>query len=147
MPDFTARELFTRYQKAMLDWDADALADLYAADGVHEFPLFNPMFPPRLAGREEIRSRYRAAWARAPMRIVEMREIAVHETADPRTIVGEAEYTAQAGGKRFDLAFLVVMRVDGGEIAHLRDYMDALGATVELGRLPALADALARRRD
>lgn len=129
----------------MLAWDPDALAELYATDAVHEFPLFNPAFPRRLAGREEIRRHYRTAWGRSPMRIVELRELAVHETADPRTIIGEAEYTAEAGEKRFDLAFLVVMRAEYGEIAHLRDYMDALGAVVELGRLPALAEALTRR--
>jgi ketosteroid isomerase-like protein len=80
------------------------------------------------------------------MRIQEIREIAFHVTADPQVSVGEAEYTAitTAAAQTFDLSFIVVMRVENGEIIHLRDYMDYLGATVGLNRLPALAKALAK---
>src|SRR5262245_3649770 len=92
----TPRALLARYHQAMLDQSADALAELYAIDGVHEFPLLSPFFPQRLHGREEVRRHYAAVWGAASIRIVEMREIAVHETSDPNVIVGEAEFTAEA---------------------------------------------------
>ena len=128
----------------MLAWDADMLADLYAVDAVHEFPLYLPFGPRRLSGREEIRSHYRMAWANAQMKIQDMREVAFHSTQDPRIFVGEAEYSALATktGQTFDLSFIVVMQVENSEIVRLRDYMDYLGAAVGLGRLTALAKAL-----
>jgi uncharacterized protein len=142
------RALLARYHQAMLGKNADALAELYAVDGVHEFPLLSPFFPQRLNGREEIRKRYGAVWGASPIRIVEIREVAVHETGDPQVIVAEAEFTAEATGtgKTFVLAFAVVMRVEDGLIVHLRDYMDALGAAFALDRLPVLVEALERRR-
>lgn len=140
----TPREVFRAYQQAMLAWDADLLADLYAVDAVHMFPLSSPLGPQRLSGREQIRTYYRLAWGGAPMRIQEIREVAFHVTDNPQVSVAEAEYTAvaTATGKTFDLSFVVVMQVENGEIIHLRDYMDYLGAAVGLGRLPALAKAL-----
>jgi uncharacterized protein len=144
----TARALLARYHGAMLDKNADALAGLYAPDGVHEFPLLSPFFPQRLDGREEIRKHYGAVWGASPIRLLEIREIAVHETRDPQVIVAEAEYTAEStsANKTFDLSFLIVMRVENRLIVHLRDYMDALGAAYALDRLPNLVDALTRRR-
>ena len=87
-------------------------------------------------------------WGRSPIRILDIREIAVHDTQDPHVIVGEAEFTAEAGegGTRFDLSFAVVMRVENGLIVHLRDYMDALGAAYALDRMPVLVEALERRK-
>jgi ketosteroid isomerase-like protein len=132
----------------MLDKNADDLADLYAPDAVHEFPLLSPFFPKRLNGREEIRAHYRAAWGAAAIRLLDIREVAVHETRDPLLIVAEAEYTAlaTASGKSFDLSFLIVMKVEGALIVHLRDYMDALGAAFALDRLPNMIKALESRR-
>jgi len=141
------RALLTRYHRAMLDKNADALAELYAVDAVHEFPLFSPFFPQRLNGREEIRRHYRAVWGTSPFRILDIRDIAIHQTCDPQVIVAEAEFTAESTStnKSFVLAFLIVMRVKDGLIAHLRDYMDALGAAFALDRLPAMVDAIYRR--
>jgi uncharacterized protein len=143
-----ARLLLANYHRAMIDKDADALAELYAINGVHEFPLLSPFFPQRLIGRDEIRKRYAAVWGASPIRILEIREVAVHETTDPQVLVAEAEYTAEAAAKSgtFDLSFLIVMRVEGELIIHLRDYMDSLGAAYALDRLPRLIDALSRRR-
>jgi ketosteroid isomerase-like protein len=142
------RSLLERYHQSMLDKDADALAELYALDGVHEFPLLSPLFPRRLNGREEIRKRYGAVWGSSPIRIREIRQIAIHDTSDPHVIVSEAEYTADAGStdQTFVLSFLIVMHAKEGLIVHLRDYMDTLGAAFALGRLPNLVDGLNRQR-
>ena len=143
----TARELIARYHKAMLDKDAKALADLYAVDGVHEFPLLSPFFPQRLNGRDAVGKHYGAVWNASPIRLLEIREIALHETSDPKVTVSEAEFTAETSeGKSFALAFAIVMHVENGLIVHLRDYMDALGVAYNLGRLDVLVQALERRR-
>jgi uncharacterized protein len=140
--------LLTRYYRAMLDKNADDLADLYSPDAIHEFPLLSPFFPQRLHGREEIRAHYRTAWSAAPIRLLDIREVAVHETRDPLLIVAEAEYTAlaTASGKSFNLSFLIVMKVEVELIVRLRDYMDALGAAFALDRLPSVVRALEARR-
>jgi ketosteroid isomerase-like protein len=142
-----ARTLLGGYYRAMLEKNADALADLYAEHAVHEFPLLTPFFPQRLNGREEIRKRYAAVWGASPIRIVKIRETALHETQDPSTVIAEAEYTAdaQSSGKTFSLSFLVVTRIENNLIVHLRDYMDALGAAFALDRLPNLVEALKRK--
>jgi len=138
------RDVLHLYHQAMLAVSADALADLYAVDGIHEFPLTAPGRPPRYNGREEIRAGYGAAWGASPARVNEIRNVVVHETADPEVIVAEQEVaaTVTTTGQPFTLAFLLVMRVRDGLIVHLRDYMDALGAAHALGRLPAIIAAL-----
>lgn len=142
-----ARDLIARYHQAMLDKDAEALGALYAADGVHEFPLLSPFFPQRLSGREAIARHYGAVWCASPIRILNIRQVAIHDTGDAKVTISEAEFTAETPAQTtFDLAFAIVMRVENGEIVHLRDYMDALGAAYNLGRLDALVGALERRR-
>jgi ketosteroid isomerase-like protein len=142
-----ARALLARYYRAMLDKNADDLAALYAPATVHEFPLLSPFFPQRLKGREEIRAHYGAVWRASPMRLTEVREVAFHETHDPRVVIAEAEYSAVSTSteKSFDLSFLLVMRIEEELIVHLRDYMDALGAAFALDRLPMLVESLSRR--
>jgi ketosteroid isomerase-like protein len=131
----------------MLDLSADALADLYTVDAIHEFPLTAPRRPRRYLGREEIRAGYAAAWGASGARVNEIRNVVVHETADPEVIVSEQEVvaTVTADGRPFVLSFLLVMQVRDGLIVHLRDYMDELGAAHALGRLPVIMAALGQR--
>jgi ketosteroid isomerase-like protein len=132
----------------MLDLDADALADLYASDAIHEFPFTAPGRLRRYEGREEVRAGYRAAWGASPIRLDEITNVVVHETTDPEVIVAEQEAvgTVTTTGRPFTLAFLLVMRVRDGRIAHVRDYADALGVAQALDRLPGLVESLQARR-
>jgi ketosteroid isomerase-like protein len=93
-PDPAPRAILRRYQQALVDKSADDLADLYAADAVHELPFLLPGMPDRLEGREQVRAAYRAAWAASDARPQAVR-------------------------------------------------MDGLGAAHAMGRLPAVAAALA----
>lgn len=143
-----ARALIARYHQAMLAKDSVALASLYAEDAIHEFPLLTPFFPQRLVGRAEISAHYGAVWSASPIRILSIRNVALHETLEPNVVISEAEYTADAPGTDpFSLAFAIVAHLGGGEIAYLRDYMDALGAAHRLGRLDAVVRALSRRSE
>jgi ketosteroid isomerase-like protein len=133
----------------MLHKSADELADLFAPDGVYEFPLLTPGRPPRYEGREEIRSGFRAAWDGAPVWVDEIRDLVVHQTLDPELIIAEQEAaaTVTTSGLSFVIHFLLVIRTRGGLIVHLRHYPDALRVAQALGRLPAVAAALGGQAD
>jgi uncharacterized protein len=121
------RDVLASYHQAMRDVSADDLADLYAPDAVHEFPMTFPSFPPRFEGREQIRAGYRAAWGASPARLEETRNAVVHDTTDPEVIVVEHEVagTITTTGARFAAAGLLVLRVKDGVLVHVRDYLDA----------------------
>ncbi|MBO8193596.1 nuclear transport factor 2 family protein [Streptomyces oryzae] len=128
----------------MLDRDADALAELYAVDGVHEFPFTFPGLPGRFTGREEIRAGYHALWDGSPARPEEIRDVVVHESADPQVLTVEQTVTGTVApeGRPFRFPGLLVLRARDGRLVHVRDYMDGLGVAHGMGRLDAVAAAL-----
>jgi uncharacterized protein len=122
------RQALNRYQRAMLDKSADDLADLYAADAVHEFPFAFPSAPQRLVGREAIRATYRSLWGALAARVQSIQEVAVHETADPEVLIAEqvvvVSREGESEGETMAVPGLLVIRVRDGEIVHVRDYID-----------------------
>jgi ketosteroid isomerase-like protein len=132
------RDVLRLYQQAMKDGAADALADLYAQDAVHEFSFFTPNRPPRLEGREAVRSVYRAGWANHPLRVEAIENVFVYEATDPEVVMGQwrAKATLVATGEPVEITGLLVLRVREGLIAHTRDFMDGLGIAKALGRPP-----------
>lgn len=147
MPELSPgpRKVLSRYHRTMLDLSAGDLADLYAPDAVHEFPFLAPGRPARYHGREEVRPGYRAAWGTSPVRLEEVRDVAVYDTADPEVIVGEwaATGTVSITGRSFAASGLLILRVRDGLIVHARDYMDALGTYHAMDRLPEVVAGLA----
>ncbi|HKE18671.1 MAG TPA: nuclear transport factor 2 family protein [Kofleriaceae bacterium] len=133
-----ARDLVARFHRAMLELSADALADLLAADAVYEYPFARLDRVQRLHGRDEIRARFRAHWAAAPVRVEAIRDVVVHDTFDPEVVVCEQEAAAVRTdtGAPFTLRSVLVLRVRGGAIVHARDYGDALGSARALDRVP-----------
>ncbi|MGW0939994.1 nuclear transport factor 2 family protein [Streptomyces sp. NPDC002666] len=137
----TPRMVLDRYHRAMLDKSADDLADLYAEDAVHEFPFSAPGFPAQFAGREAVRAGYRAAWGASPLRVVEIRDVVVHASDDPRTVIaGHVVVVQSAGGGRAAVPGLLIIDVDGGLITRVSDYMDAL-ALARVARVARVAGA------
>ncbi|NUP02400.1 MAG: SnoaL-like domain-containing protein [Nonomuraea sp.] len=124
------REVLERLRRASIDQSADDLTRLYAADAVHEFPFTVPGVPSRLEGREAIVAWITTGWKDHPLRYESYRTLAVHDTADPGTIVVEQE--AVGGG--FTLPNLLVLTVGDGRIVHLRDYANPLAAAEALDR-------------
>lgn len=124
-----ARQVLERYYQAMRDISADDLADLYAEDAVHEFPFASPAFPDRFEGREQVRAGYRAAWGASPLTAVEVTDVVVHETTDPAVVIAEqvAVGTLPGGRGTVSVPGLLVIRVEGGLIRHVRDYLDGYG--------------------
>jgi ketosteroid isomerase-like protein len=130
----------------MIDKSADDLADLYAADAVHELPFLFPGMPDRFEGREQVRAAYRAAWAASDAQPQKVREVAVHSSIDGEVLIAEQVVSGVRGatGQPFEFVGVLVLRVRNGEIIHVRDYMDGLGVAHAMGRLPAVVTALAQ---
>lgn len=145
-PGPAPQAILRRYQQAMIDMSADDLADLYAADAVHELPFLFPGMPDRLEGREQVRAAYRAAWAATDAQPQAVREVAVHASTDGEVLVAEQVVSGvlRSTGQPFEFGGVLVLRVRDGQISHVRDYMDGLGVAHALGRLPAVVQALAQ---
>jgi ketosteroid isomerase-like protein len=128
----TPEDILQRFTRAIVAGSADDLAVLYAEDAVHEFP-FTHTDKTTLHGRERIRARYRAAWGAMPATVKAASNLIVHRMADGETTVAEFELTLENTNThaQFIASTVVVMRVRGGEITHLRDYTDNL--TLERG--------------
>lgn len=124
---------------------ADDLADLYAADAVYELPFLFPGMPARYDGREQVRAAYRTAWAATDAQPRAVQEVTVHATTDPEVVIVEQVVVGvvASSGKPFEFPGVLVLRVHDGQITHVRDYMDGLAVAHAMGRLPAVADALA----
>lgn len=130
----TPEQLLAGYHAAMVDGDARAFADLYAPDGTHEFPFFNPHGVSRLHGPDEIRGYYEPLWANLPVTMDRVDSTAVHRPA-PDVIIDELVSTGRrrSDGAPFRLAGLVILTVGDGKIINARDYMDLLGVQHQLG--------------
>jgi ketosteroid isomerase-like protein len=128
------RDIFERQRRTVLDYDMEGQAALFADDGVMEFPFAPEGFPGRLAGREQIAAVLSAAvepLKRSGRRLIEYRDIVVHETKDPEVIIVEFEVHGEtAEGEPFRLPYIQVWRVRDNEIVSLRDYWSAATAPV-----------------
>ena len=120
-------------------------ADLFAADGVLEYPFAMPGQPPELRGREAIRAYFAAA--PGPRRVFAMDGVdaLVRETDDPEVVVAEIEHHGHSHGTGGAYRFraLGIIRVRDGEIVEYDDYMDPIATATLLGRTPDLVAALA----
>jgi ketosteroid isomerase-like protein len=120
-------EALDRMRAAAIARSADDLGRVY------EFPFTRPGAPARMEGRDAIMGFITAFWDTSPLRYERYRTIAIHQTADPDTIVVEQEVAGtSATTGSFVLPNLLVLRARHGQITHLRDYANLL----------ALADAL-----
>ncbi|GGP10666.1 nuclear transport factor 2 family protein [Nonomuraea glycinis] len=115
-------EIVTAYHDAMSRKSPDALADLYAEDGLHEFPFGG--LPP-YQGRERIRDGYRASWGTSPAEVQEIRNVLIHRSTDPEVLIVEQETVVKVGDRSITVPGLLILRIRGGLIVHTRDYMDA----------------------
>jgi uncharacterized protein len=132
----TPRQAFERIQQTTLTKDP-AFSDLYSEDGVHELPFAPPGAPRRIEGRENIRAFFDRAAGAAPMTFKEFRNVKIHDTADPETIICEYDLhgTVTKTGDPFTFSYILVITVRNGRLALVRDYMDTFTMTATLGRL------------
>jgi ketosteroid isomerase-like protein len=124
--DAGPREVFERLRQIVLTYDMEAQANLYAEDGVLEWPFAPPGMPRRVEGREAIRNLLvpLAERARRSGRHPEKYDpLVIHETSDPEVIVAECDLVGTSNdGEPYHLSYIQVLRVRDGEIVLFRDY-------------------------
>jgi uncharacterized protein len=140
MATATPREVFKRAHKCLRSYDI-SYADCFAEQAVLVMPFAPPGMPRRIEGRDAIRNllepRYRAS-RESGRRIIEYRDLRVHDTADPEVIIAEFEaIVAQGDEAQYELPFILVIRVRDGEIVEQRDYFDSLAAAEQMRVLAA----------
>jgi len=133
----TPEEIFQSYLRAgALTRNADAVASLFADDGVLESPLIPPghQYPRRLEGREQIRAGMAAFYRRtagtgqtaATGQAVDTAKSAykLHKTADPCVFFAELDtvLSSPAGTETETVSLVWIFRVRDGKIVLLRDY-------------------------
>jgi ketosteroid isomerase-like protein len=132
------RQVVERIHRLVAEGTVEGQAELFAADGVLEWPFAPDGVPRRLEGREAIRAtfaplgrRMRAAGRRPPP----VASVVVHETLDPEVVVAEL-----ALGGDDPLPYVQVFRVRDGQIVSFRDYFGprtAAALAAGLGAAPA----------
>ena len=120
------REVFARLMEAVLAYDMNAQADLYAEDGVLEWPFAPDGMPRRVEGREAIRAVLVPLGERAKAsdrRPLAYRSLVVHETSNPDVIVVEFMLEgASPSGELYRIPYIQVLRARDGQIVSFRDY-------------------------
>jgi ketosteroid isomerase-like protein len=122
------QQIYLRYLRASaFARDAEALAELFTADGVLEAPLVPPghAYPRRLEGREQIRAGMAAYYQRAADSVQQVdigrSGYVVHATADPSVFVVEID-TVLVEPAGTTISLVQIFRIRDGKIALLRDY-------------------------
>jgi uncharacterized protein len=142
------RELVERVHRLAAAYDLRGQADLYAPDGVLEWPFAPAGVPRRTEGRERIRevlTSLEAAVRRAGTRVTAVRTTAVHQTADPEVVIVELEVAGKptTTGATYQLPYIQVFRIRDGQILLFRDYFGP-GTAAALEAAFAAADATAQ---
>jgi ketosteroid isomerase-like protein len=127
----SSQEIYQRYVWASaITSNADAVAEMFTADGVIEAPLLaaDKLFPQRMQGREEIRGKLAAYYEQSgdPGRTVNAQasRYVLHETTDPDVFIVEidAAFDGPGPGVISTMSLVQIFRVRDGKIAMLRDY-------------------------
>ena len=141
----TPRETVERLLQAAISATPDDMADCYAPEVVIEMPFaVAALYPARIeTTREQLRARFQAG--PASRRYTALRDVTIHETADPEVVIAEYELQGEmtGNGEPFSVRFAMIVTVRDGQIVHSRDYTDPIAGARLLGRLPELISALA----
>ena len=140
----TPVEMVELIRKMVEGRDGVLFSQLFADDGVIEYPFAAPGFPTVYSGRPAIEGLVeRMRGARDLFDIHEVTAVA-HETTDPEVVVAEIEHSGHShvNDAPYKVSALGIIRVRDGKIVHYRDYMNPVAMAELLGRLPDLVAAL-----
>jgi uncharacterized protein len=129
----TPQEIYQGYLWASaMTRNADALAELFAADGVLESPLVPPGhdYPRRLEGREQIRAGMAAYYQRSAGQAAGAGQApdtgqsryVLHTTADPGVFIVEIDAVLSGPAGSAAIPLVQIFRVREDQITLLRDY-------------------------
>ncbi|WP_030261406.1 nuclear transport factor 2 family protein [Streptomyces violens] len=133
MPVHTSpAELYRHSLRLLLDKDIPAWVDLWAEEGVMEFPFAPEGWPRRLDGKAAVADYMRHYPDHIDLH--DFPDLRIHRTEDPETIVVEMLGVGRlvATGKPFDMTYIAVVTVREGRITSYRDYWNPL-AVLEPG--------------
>ena len=124
----TPREAFARIRARWIANETTFDDDSLDGDVRLEMPFAAPGRPGTIEGRAAVLAFTRAGHAGLPFRFDDCRVLAVHDTADPATIVVEYELAATmtATGVSAAATFIVVLTVHDGRISRWREYQNPL---------------------
>jgi uncharacterized protein len=133
--DATPRDVFRRMQQRWLGHPAPLAGDDLAEDVIIEFPFAPPGRPRRFEGRQQFLDFANPQRAAFPVHIDACRTVAIHETADPDTIIVEYELTGTSTNtnRQSTAGFVAVLRVRDGRVALWREYQNTLAMQEALG--------------
>lgn len=136
-----AGEVVERALELLLAQDMAAFADLWAEDGLIEFPFAPPGYPPRVEGRAAVRE-----YLRGYPDLLDVREITdrvLHRGVDPDAVVVEFEAAGVvvATGRPYRMRYIAVVTVRDGEVVRYRDYWNPLAAAELMGGSEELTSA------
>ncbi|MCZ4519352.1 nuclear transport factor 2 family protein [Rhodococcus ruber] len=127
------KHIVDRALELLLDHDMEGFSDLWAVDGIIEFPFAAVGYPQQIVGRETIRE-YMSGYSD----ILDVRELTsktVHATADPDVAVAEFELAgiAPKTGNAYSMRYVAIITTDGSHIRNYRDYWSPLAAAEAIG--------------
>ena len=137
------RQVVEALMQGIADQNWQELHELYSEQAVVEHPFALPA-PMRIEGHEAIRKHF-ANFAAAPLKL-RVRNMVVHETADPEVVAAEWYYDGlvTTSGRTFRVSNIQVSRVRNGKIVESRDYHNHAFMAAVMGRLPQLLAVLGR---
>lgn len=139
----SAREVVEQVRRMVAGEDI-VFADLFAEDGVLEYPFAAGEQPARIEGRQAIRDHFGARLTSRSLFEQDRCDAVVHQTTDPEVVVMQIEHagTSRLTGRPYRLPAIGVVRVRDGEIVLYQDYMDAVALALALRRTEQLVSAL-----
>ncbi|WP_033346183.1 nuclear transport factor 2 family protein [Catenuloplanes japonicus] len=122
------RDIFTRLRQDWFGQPGPLTGDLLTDDVVMETPFAPPGHPSRIEGRDAWLAFANPARATFPIHIDGSEVTAIHDTADPATIIVEYTLTGtHAGtGRQATAPFIAVLTTRDGRISHWREYQNPL---------------------
>ncbi|MFJ9150424.1 nuclear transport factor 2 family protein [Streptomyces sp. NPDC102270] len=119
-------DLYRHSLRLLLDKDIPAWVDLWAEDGLMEFPFAPPGWPQRLEGKEAVADYMRHYPDHIDLH--DFPDLRIHRTTDPQTIVVEMRGVGRLveTGAPFDMTYIAVVTVRDGRITSYRDYWNPL---------------------
>ena len=105
-----------------LNPDAETFVQMFAENGVMEFPFALPNVVQRVEGREALSARI--SFLSGLIEFNSVSEVVKHETSNPEVFIVEFSGSGKglATGEPFEQRYISVIRVRNGQIVHYKDY-------------------------
>jgi ketosteroid isomerase-like protein len=118
--------LMLQYQKLLTEARFDEWIELWANDGICEFPFASAGRVKLLQGKEQILAYMKAYPSRISIDGVE--ELRVHPAQDPNVVIVEMTIRGRAveTDKPYNQQFVIVAETRDGKLAHYREYWNPL---------------------